>query len=144
MTEGVDDARGIDAGHVREGERPTRVQLARAELRIGGGDAGGPHGDTDLLATGLWDRELVDREHVGGATRAIGTGSPANHDFLTRLGATAISYGPGLVARVAAALAAGGRFAIPLRAVFPLARGAEAHTLVAGGHGQGKVVLTVP
>jgi len=44
----------------------------------------------------------------------------------------------------AAALAAGGRFRIPLRVVLPLARAAEAHALAETGHARGKIVMTVP
>ncbi len=45
---------------------------------------------------------------------------------------------------VAAALAAEGRFTVPLHAVFPLAQAAKAHEESATGHARGKIVLTVP
>nr|WP_256863112.1 zinc-binding dehydrogenase [Microbispora sp. GKU 823] len=37
-----------------------------------------------------------------------------------------------------------GRFRVPVRAVFPMARAAEAHAAAARGPRQGKVVLAAP
>jgi NADPH:quinone reductase-like Zn-dependent oxidoreductase len=144
-----------------------------------------------------------------GAT-VIGTASERNHEFLAGLGAIPITYGSGLVERVAAlapqgvdavldtagsgslidlvkiagdaskvvtitdftaaehgvrfsrsegsggafvrgyaglavaaALATEGRFTVPVHAVFPLEKAAEAHELSASRHVRGKIVLTV-
>jgi NADPH:quinone reductase-like Zn-dependent oxidoreductase len=44
----------------------------------------------------------------------------------------------------AAALSAEGRFRVPVRAVFPMDRAAEAHAAAARGPRQGKVVLVAP
>jgi NADPH:quinone reductase-like Zn-dependent oxidoreductase len=44
-----------------------------------------------------------------GATRVIGTASPANHDFLASLGAEPVEYGPDLPERVAALVGGDGR-----------------------------------
>ncbi|GIH60693.1 oxidoreductase [Microbispora siamensis] len=45
---------------------------------------------------------------------------------------------------LAAALSEEGRFRVPVRAVFPMARAAEAHAAAARGPRQGKVVLAAP
>ncbi len=59
-------------------------------------------GDTVLVhgASGGVGAMLVQLAHVRGA-RVIGTASPANHAYLTDLGATPVAYGPGLTERVA-------------------------------------------
>jgi NADPH:quinone reductase-like Zn-dependent oxidoreductase len=60
-------------------------------------------GDTLLIhaAAGTVGTVAVQLAQVWGAT-VIGTASEANHDYLRRLGATPVSYGPGLVERVRA------------------------------------------
>lgn len=58
-------------------------------------------GDTVLIhgASGGVGAMLVQLAHCRGA-RVIGTASPANHAYLTDLGATPVAYGPGLTDRV--------------------------------------------
>lgn len=73
--------------------------------------------------------DLTAREHGVGLSRA----AP---------GSTDVPGSAGLA--VAAGLVAGGRFTVPLHAVLPLERGAEAPELSATGHARGKIVLTVP
>lgn len=60
-------------------------------------------GDTVLVhgASGGVGAMLVQLAHCRGA-RVIGTASPANHAYLTDLGATPVAYGPGLTERVRA------------------------------------------
>ncbi|MDO8106632.1 NADP-dependent oxidoreductase [Isoptericola sp. b441] len=58
-------------------------------------------GDTVLVhgASGGVGAMLVQLAHCRGA-RVVGTASPANHEYLTDLGATPVAYGPGLTERV--------------------------------------------
>ncbi|MFF5229849.1 NADP-dependent oxidoreductase [Dactylosporangium sp. NPDC000521] len=140
--------------------------------------------------------------------RVIGTARAGNHDFLTQLGATPITYGPGLATRISALGAARvdraldiagagsltelleltggpaavvtladftapehgvrlsmgqlagepdgryglcaaaelfiqGRFTVPIEAVFPFQKAADAHETVEHGSRRGKIVLSV-
>lgn len=67
-----------------------------ADLRVGAGDTVLVHG-----AAGGAGSMVVQLARQRGA-RVIGTASPANHDYLRRLGATPVEYGPGTVDRVGA------------------------------------------
>jgi NADPH:quinone reductase-like Zn-dependent oxidoreductase len=84
---------------------------------------------------------------AGDAKKVVSIADLTAHEHGVRLshsgpGGTEVPGYAGLA--VAAALATEGRFTVPLQAVLPLARGAEAHTLSATGHARGKIVLTVP
>ncbi|MFC6152420.1 NADP-dependent oxidoreductase [Nocardioides yefusunii] len=57
-------------------------------------------------ATGGVGSLLVQLAHRAGI-HVIGTASPANHDYLRRLGATPVAYGPGLADRLRTALREG-------------------------------------
>ena len=70
-------------------------------------------GDTVLVhgASGGVGAMAVQLAHLAGA-RVIGTASPANHEYVLDLGATPLSYGPGLERRVREAAPAGVHAAI--------------------------------
>jgi NADPH:quinone reductase-like Zn-dependent oxidoreductase len=85
---------------------------------------------------------------AGGPDRVVTIADFTAPDHGVRFSRTA---GPGAASvpghaglAVAAALAAEGRFTVPVHAVFPLAGCAAAHELSASGHARGKIVVTVP
>ncbi|MFF7649572.1 NADP-dependent oxidoreductase [Streptomyces sp. NPDC007983] len=96
-------------------------------------DAAGSGSLPDLVAIAGDARRVVSvadmaaHEHGAHMTWA-GSGDAPGHDGLA----------------VAAALAAEGRFRVPLHGVFPLTDAAKAHELSATGRTRGKIVLTVP
>ena len=69
---------------------------ALAELAVGPGDVLLVH-----AAAGSVGTVAVQLARLAGAT-VIGTASPGNHEYLSRLGAIPVAYGPGLVAAVRA------------------------------------------
>jgi NADPH:quinone reductase len=69
---------------------------ALTAVKVGAGDRVLVHG-----ASGGVGAMIVQIARIKGA-RAIGTASPANHVYLTDLGATPVAYGPGLTDRVRA------------------------------------------
>lgn len=85
---------------------------------------------------------------AGDASRVVSVADLRAHKYGVRLsysGPGGSTDEPGYTGlAVAAALAAEGRFTVPLHAVFPLRQGAVAHELIATGHARGKIVLSLP
>ncbi|GAA1001234.1 NADP-dependent oxidoreductase [Acrocarpospora macrocephala] len=82
---------------------------------------------------------------AGDAARVLSVADLNAHQHGVRLSYIGSGDEPGYAGlAVAAALAAEGRFTVPLHAVFPLKDAAKAHDLSATGHARGKIVLTVP
>lgn len=79
----------------------TTALTALRELRIGAGDTLLVH----AAAGGAGTMTVQLARHLG--ARVIGTASPANHTYLTGLGAIPVAYGDGLVERVRAVTPAG-------------------------------------
>jgi NADPH:quinone reductase-like Zn-dependent oxidoreductase len=111
-----------------------------AALAPGGVDAAldcaGKGSLADLVAiTGSPDRVVTIADFTAAAqgVRLSATGGT---------GATAVPAYHGLA--VAAALAADGRYTVPVQRVFDLAHAADAHRLGETGHARGKIVVTVP
>lgn len=86
------------------------AHMALREMRIGDGDtlvihgAAGALGTFSVLLARAWE-----------ATRAIGTASRRNHDYLRSLGAIPVTYGDGLVERIRAIAPHGVDAALDLR-----------------------------
>ncbi|SNR28656.1 NADPH:quinone reductase [Haloechinothrix alba] len=81
----------------------TALQLLRA-VRVGDGAVVLVH-----AAAGGVGHLAVQIAHALGASRVIGTASPANHDFLRQLGAEPVTYGDGLADRVAGLVGGDGK-----------------------------------
>ncbi|MCF2527390.1 NADP-dependent oxidoreductase [Yinghuangia soli] len=74
------------------------AHMALRQLGVGPGDVLVVH----AAAGGLGTIAVQLARHFG-AAKVIGTASEANHDYLRSLGATPVTYGPGLVDRIRAA-----------------------------------------
>lgn len=97
-------------------------------------------GDTLLIhaAAGGVGSFAVQLAVVRGAL-VVGTASERNHDYLRSLGATPVTYGPGLADLTR--LYTEGQLVIEVASTVPLGNAAEAHRLVETGHVRGKVAL---
>ncbi|MEU1800408.1 NADP-dependent oxidoreductase [Streptomyces sp. NPDC019937] len=103
-------------------------------------------GGVDAVLDAAGSGSLPDLVAIAGdARRVVSVADMAAHEHgvhMTWAGSGDAPGHDGLA--VAAALAAEGRFRVPLHGVFPLTDAAKAHELSATGRTRGKIVLTVP